>query len=105
LLAPGVFTNRNHSHYSTLHIPERIVRTGQGRRNPPPEMKSHSQLRRDAMPPEFRVKPAPDRVSLQINRDKLLELLRERHLCATDFTCLDSESSKCVWRLLLAACE
>ncbi len=49
-------------------------------------------------------RPRPERVCVEISRDKLLELLRERQLCAADFTCLDGESKHCVWRLMLIAC-
>ncbi len=52
-----------------------------------------------------RRRPRPKRVSLEVDRDKLFELLRARKLCAADFTCLDGESKDCVWRLALAACE
>ena len=50
--------------------------------------------------PRFR----PERISVEIHRDKLLELLRARHLCAADITCLDCDAKDCVWRLALAAC-
>lgn len=46
-----------------------------------------------------------DRVRLEISRDKLLELLREEHLCASDFRCADCRSKDCVWRLILSACS
>lgn len=45
----------------------------------------------------------PERVKLEIRREKLLELLRDRHLCAADFKCSDCQSKHCVWRLILVA--
>lgn len=46
----------------------------------------------------------PERVSLEIRRDKLLELLRDGSLCAADFRCVDCRSKHCVWQLMLSAC-
>lgn len=38
---------------------------------------------------------------LEISARTLLRLLASGRLCAADFRCLDCESKRCVWRLLL----
>ncbi len=48
---------------------------------------------------------AGEEVNVRIRGDKLLELLRERHVTAADFTCLDGEAKHCLWHLLLCACD
>ncbi|KAA3625455.1 MAG: hypothetical protein DWQ08_09355 [Proteobacteria bacterium] len=46
----------------------------------------------------------PVRIRLEIDREKLYALLRDRQLCAADFRCLDCDTRDCVWRLALNAC-
>lgn len=41
---------------------------------------------------------------VEIDAGKLLELLRDRRLCATDLRCLDAGSGRCLRGLCLLAC-
>lgn len=46
-----------------------------------------------------------DFVVLAIRRDKLLDLLRGRSLCADDLRCEDCQARDCVRRMALAVCR
>jgi hypothetical protein len=43
-------------------------------------------------------------VRVEIDEEKLLQLLKAKQLCAADMRCLDCESKHCLLRLLLQAC-
>lgn len=46
-----------------------------------------------------------NRVNLSISAHKLAKLIHDGHLCAADFTCLDSHSKQQVWQLCLICCQ
>lgn len=46
-----------------------------------------------------------NRINLSISSQKLAKLIHEGHLCAADFTCLDSDSKRQVWQLCLICCQ
>ncbi len=43
-------------------------------------------------------------VRIEINSDKLRQLLNAGVLCAADFHCLDCRSKQCIWQICLADC-
>lgn len=45
------------------------------------------------------------RINLSISEQKLAQLIHEGHLCAADFSCLDSQSKRQVWQLCLICCQ
>ena len=45
-----------------------------------------------------------DHLRLELSAAVVLRLLENRQLCAAELHCLDCESKKCLWRLLLASC-
>nr|WP_258406036.1 hypothetical protein [Shewanella acanthi] len=46
-----------------------------------------------------------ERIHLSISVDKLAQLIRNGSLCAADFTCLDTQSKRQVWKLCLSCCQ
>lgn len=46
-----------------------------------------------------------NRINLSMPEHKLAQLIRDGHLCAADFSCLDSDSKKKVWQLCLLCCK
>lgn len=46
-----------------------------------------------------------ERINLSISEQKLAQLIRDGHLCAADFSCLDSVSKRKVWQLCLICCK
>ncbi len=43
-------------------------------------------------------------IRLEINANKLRQLLNTGALCAADFRCLDCKSKQCIWQICLAGC-
>jgi len=43
-------------------------------------------------------------IRLEINTEKLRNLLNNGVLCAADFRCLDCRSKQCVWKICLNDC-
>ena len=62
--------------------------------------------RRHSGPGDVSAPATTARRTLQVEIDaaKLLELLRDHQLCASDLRCLDPESKRCLWGLCLLAC-
>lgn len=46
-----------------------------------------------------------ERINLSMPEQKLAQLIRNGHLCAADFSCLDSVSKRKVWQLCLICCK
>ena len=46
-----------------------------------------------------------NRINLSISAHKLAQLIHDGHICASDFTCLDSQSKQQVWQLCLICCK
>ncbi len=44
-------------------------------------------------------------IRVEINVDKIGQLIREHQVCATDFRCLDCPSKACIRQLFLKACS
>jgi len=46
----------------------------------------------------------PDRVQIEVEAEKLENLLSNGVLCAADLRCLNRDSKKCIWAMCLNSC-